>query len=81
MNLKLMCPNKGKQFVGCASFRPKGSNDDICIEDNIRRLYIGIICDILCTINHPKPKFCKKGSNGLRYLRWGLDGEAVQPEK
>ena len=19
--------------------------------------------------------------NGLRYLRWGLDGEAVQPEK
>jgi len=24
---------------------------------------------------------CKKMPNGLRYLRWGGDGEAVQPEK
>jgi hypothetical protein len=24
---------------------------------------------------------CKEGSNGLRYLRWGGDGEAVQLEK
>jgi hypothetical protein len=28
-----------------------------------------------------KPEFCKKGSNGLRYLRWGGDGEAVRLEK
>ncbi len=26
-------------------------------------------------------KFCKELPNGLRYLRWGGDGEAVQPEK
>ena len=25
--------------------------------------------------------FCKGRANGLRYLRWGRDGEAVQPEK
>jgi len=25
--------------------------------------------------------FCKELPNGLRYLRWGGDGEAVQPEK
>ena len=25
--------------------------------------------------------FCKGRANGLRYLRWGGDGEAVQPEK
>jgi hypothetical protein len=25
--------------------------------------------------------FCKETPNGLRYLRWGGDGEAVQPEK
>jgi len=25
--------------------------------------------------------FAKKTPNGLRYLRWGGDGEAVQPEK
>ena len=25
--------------------------------------------------------FCKEPANGLRYLRWGGDGEAVQPEK
>ena len=24
---------------------------------------------------------CKGLANGLRYLRWGGDGEAVQPEK
>jgi len=24
---------------------------------------------------------CKELPNGLRYLRWGRDGEAVQPEK
>ena len=24
---------------------------------------------------------CKGRANGLRYLRWGGDGEAVQPEK
>jgi len=24
---------------------------------------------------------CKELPNGLRYLRWGGDGEAVQPEK
>ena len=24
---------------------------------------------------------CKELPNGLRYLRWGVDGEAVQPEK
>jgi hypothetical protein len=24
---------------------------------------------------------CKVLANGLRYLRWGGDGEAVQPEK
>jgi len=24
---------------------------------------------------------CKERANGLRYLRWGGDGEAVQPEK
>jgi hypothetical protein len=24
---------------------------------------------------------CKETPNGLRYLRWGGDGEAVQPEK
>jgi hypothetical protein len=23
----------------------------------------------------------KEAPNGLRYLRWGRDGEAVQPEK
>ncbi len=27
------------------------------------------------------PIFCKGWANGLRYLRWGGDGEAVQPEK
>jgi hypothetical protein len=27
------------------------------------------------------PEFCKGLPNGLRYLRWGRDGEAVQPEK
>ena len=27
------------------------------------------------------PVFCKRVANGLRYLRWGRDGEAVQPEK
>jgi len=27
-------------------------------------------------------RFCPTGhTNGLRYLRWGGDGEAVQPEK
>ena len=25
--------------------------------------------------------FCKETPNGMRYLRWGGDGEAVQPEK
>jgi hypothetical protein len=25
--------------------------------------------------------FCNETPNGMRYLRWGLDGEAVQPEK
>ena len=25
--------------------------------------------------------FCEGLPNGLRYLRWGGDGEAVQPEK
>jgi hypothetical protein len=25
--------------------------------------------------------YLKKQPNGLRYLRWGRDGEAVQPEK
>ncbi len=25
--------------------------------------------------------FCRKAPNGSRYLRWGGDGEAVQPEK
>ena len=25
--------------------------------------------------------FCKELPNGMRYLRWGGDGEAVQPEK
>jgi hypothetical protein len=24
---------------------------------------------------------CKGQANGLRYLRWGGDGEAVRPEK
>jgi len=24
---------------------------------------------------------CRGQANGLRYLRWGGDGEAVQPEK
>jgi len=27
------------------------------------------------------PMLCKGRANGLRYLRWGGDGEAVQPEK
>jgi hypothetical protein len=27
------------------------------------------------------PVFCKVVANGLRYLRWGGDGEAVQLEK
>jgi hypothetical protein len=27
------------------------------------------------------PKKKNMRSNGLRYLRWGEDGEAVQPEK
>ena len=27
------------------------------------------------------PEFSKELPNGLRYLRWGGDGEAVQPEK
>ena len=26
-------------------------------------------------------QFCAETPNGLRYLRWGGDGEAVQPEK
>jgi len=25
--------------------------------------------------------YCTLAPNGLRYLRWGGDGEAVQPEK
>ena len=28
-----------------------------------------------------KTNFCTGLPNGLRYLRWGGDGEAVQPEK
>jgi hypothetical protein len=28
-----------------------------------------------------KTTFCTGRANGLRYLRWGGDGEAVQPEK
>ncbi len=28
-----------------------------------------------------KVLFCKELPNGLRYLRWGGDGEAVQPEE
>jgi hypothetical protein len=28
-----------------------------------------------------KTTFCTRRANGLRYLRWGGDGEAVQPEK
>jgi hypothetical protein len=28
-----------------------------------------------------KTNFCTGRANGLRYLRWGGDGEAVQPEK
>jgi hypothetical protein len=29
----------------------------------------------------PFTLLCKGQANGLRYLRWGGDGEAVQPEK
>jgi hypothetical protein len=31
--------------------------------------------------NHQTKKKLRLCSNGLRYLRWGGDGEAVQPEK
>jgi len=41
-----------------------------------------------CTVNIPNfifehliPLSRAKPPNGLRYLRWGGDGEAVQPEK
>jgi len=44
----------------------------------------GIVYDTLLSVN-PCPKnltsFCKGHANGMRYLRWGGDGEAVQPEK
>jgi hypothetical protein len=29
----------------------------------------------------PKTMNAEQAANGLRYLRWGGDGEAVQPEK
>ena len=38
------------------------------------------ICDELNFAKHPKD-LTKQTPNGLRYLRWGRDGEAVQPEK
>ena len=34
---------------------------------------ISIFMSIICFLTQPP--------NGLRYLRWGGDGEAVQPEK
>ena len=34
-----------------------------------------------CDTKTVLPLFFDLPSNGLRYLRWGGDGEAVQPEK
>jgi hypothetical protein len=36
--------------------------------------------ETLLILNYPFV-FYTKPPNGLRYLRWGGDGEAVQPEK
>ena len=38
---------------------------------------------LFAIVDFPKtiPTLCKETPNGLRYLRWGGDGEAVQPEK
>jgi hypothetical protein len=36
---------------------------------------------IFLILNWKSTKKCKGVANGLRYLRWGGDGEAVQPEK
>jgi hypothetical protein len=48
----------------------------------IRSLYIPRFdwWDLANTIYY-QSQLCKEGANGLRYLRWGGDGEAVQPEK
>ena len=34
-----------------------------------------------CNANLVFMNFCNEAPNGLRYLRWGGDGEAVQLEK
>jgi len=39
------------------------------------------ILDFACDFLIPVYRFCMKPANGVRYLRWGGDGEAVQPEK
>jgi hypothetical protein len=37
---------------------------------------------LIDVIREKKQKYmCKRQANGLRYLRWGGDGEAVQLEK
>jgi hypothetical protein len=33
------------------------------------------------TLQKEMTNFCTGLPNGMRYLRWGGDGEAVQPEK
>ena len=36
---------------------------------------------VIKLLNYLLPIYCKGLPNGLRYLRWGGDGEAVQLEK
>jgi hypothetical protein len=38
-------------------------------------------CRFVIVIHCLDALFCKGRANGLRYLRWGGDCEAVQPEK
>jgi len=45
------------------------------LEDSKRQFVTNLIF-----AKHPKD-LTKQTPNGLRYLRWGGDGEAVQPEK
>ena len=56
MNFKLACSNQREQFIGCASFRAQGGNDNIGIDDNVGNTHNGIIYDVLCNINHTLAK-------------------------
>jgi len=63
---------------------------DFLSANHSKHLHLGVVLPYVQGLPCMKllPKFFirayyneKKQTNGLRYLRWGGDGEAVQPEK